>query len=102
MKNRKLFYNTLIFSLVYVFLGTLTAMVGFPKYEILGFNHNSFLWLPLVVLTLPVNILLFGLLVVDNSLISIFLLQTIVFFILWFILYMLFLYHLKINTANKN
>ena len=95
MKNKKIFRNTMIFSLVYVFLGTLTVMVGFPKYEILGFNHNSFLWLPLVVLTLPVNILLFGLIIVDNSLLSIFILQTIVFLILWFVLYKLILYYLK-------
>lgn len=68
-------------------MGTITVMVSFPDYAILGFNYDSFLWIPLVILTLPVNILLFGLVIVDTSFLSIFILQSIVFFLAWFVFY---------------
>ena len=86
MKNKKLIISFII-SFLYVLMGTITVMVSFPDYAILGFNYDSFLWIPLVILTLPVNILLFGLVIVDTSFLSIFILQSIVFFLAWFVFY---------------
>jgi len=87
--NNKLFISFLI-SFIYVLTGTITVMVGFPKYEIFGFNHNHPLWLYLVIVTLPVNLLLSGLVMVDNSLSAIIILQTIILFICWFLVYIMF------------
>ena len=86
MKN-KIKIISFIISLIYVLLGTIVVMVGFPKYEIMGFDHNHPLWSPLVIITIPANIFLFGLVMVDNSILSIIILQTIVFCLFWFILY---------------
>lgn len=86
MKNKKLIFSFII-SFIYVLLGTITVMVSFPEYSLLGFDYNSILWIPLVVLTLPVNILLFGLVMVDISFPSIFILQLIIFLITWFAFY---------------
>ncbi|PWN71054.1 hypothetical protein C1631_000035 [Chryseobacterium phosphatilyticum] len=101
MRNRKILFNTMLFSLIYVILGTIAVVVSFPKYSILDFDYNSPLWIPLVVVTFPVNITLFGLVMVDNSFLSIFILQTIVFLILWFILYKLVLYYFKLKNNNR-
>jgi hypothetical protein len=94
MKSRKIIISFII-SFFYVLIGTVTVMVSFPDYAILGFDYNSFLWIPLVVLTLPVNILLFGLVIVDTSFLSISILQSIVFFLTWLICY-------KILSRIKN
>ncbi len=87
----------MLFSLIYVLLGTLVVLVSFPEYSLFGFDYNSTLWTPLVIITYPVNILLFGLVMVDISFLSIFILQTIVFLILWFILHKLVSYYFKIK-----
>ena len=63
-----------------------------PKFQTFGFSHEHPLWLPLVIFTLPVNILLFGLAMVDLSFSLIFILQTIVFLICWGVI------HLMIKT----
>jgi len=102
MKRNKILFGTMLFSLIYVLLGTLVVLVSFPEYSLFGFDYNSPLWTPLVIITYPVNILLFGLVMVDVSFLSIFILQTIVFLILWFILYKLVLYYLKIKNRKKN
>lgn len=86
MKN-KIKLTSFIISLLYVFIGTVVVIVGFPKYEMLGFDHNHPLWRPLFTITYPVNIFLFGLVMVDNSILSIIILQTIVFCLFWFILH---------------
>ncbi len=86
MKNRTLAISFII-SLFYVLIGTITVIVSFPDYSIMGFDYNSFLWIPLVILTLPVNILLFGLVIVDNSFLSILILQSVMFLITWFLFY---------------
>jgi hypothetical protein len=86
MKNRTMVTSFGV-SLFYVLIGTITVMVSFPDYSILGFDYNSPLWIPLVILTLPVNILLFGLIIVDNSFLSILILQSVVFFVTWFLFY---------------
>lgn len=88
MKNKN-FFKALIISFFYVLLGTITVMVSFPDYSIMGFDYNSPLWLPLVILTIPVNILLFGLVIVDISFIAIFILKSIVFLITWLVVYKL-------------
>jgi hypothetical protein len=86
MKNRTMVTSFGV-SLFYVLIGTITVMVSFPDYSIFGFDYNSPLWMPLVILTLPVNILLFGLVIVDNSFLGILILQSIVFFVTWFLFY---------------
>lgn len=101
MKRNKILFGTMLFSLIYVLLGTLAVLVSFPEYALFGFDYNSILWTPLVIITYPVNILLFGLVMVDVSFLSIFILQTIVFLILWFILYKLVLYYFKIKNKKK-
>jgi len=70
-----------------VLLGTIVVMVSFPKYEMMGFDYNHPLWTPLMVITFPVNVLSFGLVMVDNSIMSIVILQTIVLCVFWFVLY---------------
>jgi len=70
-----------------VLIGTIVVMVSFPKYEMMGFDYRHPLWTALVVITFPVNVLLFGLVMVDNSIVSIVILQTIVLFVFWFVLY---------------
>jgi len=102
MKRNKILFGTMLFSLIYVLLGTLVVLVSFPEYSLFGFDYNSTLWTPLVIITYPVNILLFGLVMVDVSFLSIFILQTIVFLILWFILYKLVLYYFKIKNRKKS
>jgi len=87
MKSNKIKLISFVVSLVYVFIGTIVVMVSFPKYEIMGFDHNHTLWTPLVIITFPVNVLLFGLVMVDNSISSIIILQTIVLCLFWFVLY---------------
>ncbi len=87
----------MLFSLIYVILGTIAVIVSFPEYSILGFDYNSTLWFPLVILTFPVNFTLFGLVMIDNSFLSIFLLQVIIFLISWFVLYKLILYYHRIK-----
>ena len=89
MKNRKLLLLSFSISLVYVLLGTMVVLVSFPKFQTFGFSHEHPLWLPLVIFTLPVNILLFGLAMVDLSFSSIFILQTIVFLICWRIIHLI-------------
>ena len=89
MKNRKLLLLSFSISLVYVLLGTMVVLVSFPKFQTFGFSHEQPLWLPLVIFTLPVNILLFGLAMVDLSFSSIFILQTIVFLIYWGIIHLM-------------
>ena len=91
MKNKN-FFKALIISFFYVLLGTITVMVSFPDYSIMGFDYNSPLWLPLVILTIPVNILLFGLVIVDISFIAIFILLSIVFLITWLLVYKLLIF----------
>jgi len=70
-----------------VLIGTIVVMVSFPKYEMMGFDYNHPLWTPLMVITFPVNVLLFGLVMVHNSIMSIVILQTIVLCVFWFVLY---------------
>ena len=87
-----------ILSFIYVFVGTIVVMVSFPKYEIMGFNYEHILWTPLVIITFPINGLLFGLVMVDNSILSIVILQTIVFCFFWFVLYKI---SIKLSTYKR-
>jgi len=92
----------MLFSLIYIALGTIAVVVSFPKYSILGFDYNSPLWMPLVIITYPVNITLFGFAMFDNSIFSILIFQIIVFLILWFVLYKLVAYYYNIKNKKKN
>ena len=96
MKNRKLIIRSFIISFIYVLLGTITVVVSFPKYHIFGFDYNHPLWLPLVIITLPVNILLFGLVMVEFSIFYILILQGIILLLCWTVIYFI----LK-NIKNK-
>ena len=87
MKNRKLIIRSFIISFIYVLLGTITVVVSFPKYQIFGFDYNHPLWLPLVIITLPVNILLFGLVMVEFSIFYILILQGIILLLCWTLIY---------------
>lgn len=88
MGKRILIYSGVI-SFLYVLLGTLCVMVSFPKYQFFGFSYQHPLWPPLSIFTIPANILLFGLMMVENSLIWIIGLQSIVFLGHWAILYII-------------
>ena len=96
MKNRKLIIRSFIISFIYVLLGTITVVVSFLKYQIFGFDYNHPLWLPLVIITLPVNILLFGLVMVEFSIFYILILQGIILLLCWTVIYFI----LK-NIKNK-
>ena len=54
---KKNIITSFLISFFYVLLGTIVVVVSFPEYQILGFNHEHPLWLPLVIFTLPANIL---------------------------------------------
>ena len=99
MKNRKLLLLSFGISLIYVLLGTMVVLVSFPKFQPFGFSHEHPLWLPLVIFTLPVNILLFGLAMVDLSFSSIFILQTTVFLICWGVIHLMI--KILLNIRNK-
>ena len=99
MKNKKLLLLSFSISLIYVLLGTIVVLVSLPKFQTFGFSHEHPLWLPLVIFTLPVNILLFGLAMVDLSFSSIFILQTIVFLICWGIIHLMI--KILLNIRNK-
>ena len=98
MKNRKLLLLSFGISLIYVLLGTMVLLVSFPKFQTFSFSHEHPLWLSLVIFTLPVNILLFGLAMVDLSFSSIFILQTIVFLVCWGIIHLM----IKILLSIRN
>lgn len=100
MKNR-IILKALIISFFYVILGTIAVMTSFPDYSIMGFDYNNPLWLPLVIFTIPVNILLFGLVMVDISFLSVFTLQLIVFLITWFLVYKLLIWLNKRKNRIK-
>lgn len=74
-----------LIALVYVFIGTLVGISSLPKYFIFEFGYNHTLWLPLLIITLPSNFILFGLLMVSDSVLNILILQTLIFFIIWFL-----------------
>ena len=93
MKNRKLIIRSFIISFIYVLLGTITVVVSFPKYQIFGFDYNHPLWLPLVIITLPVNILLFGLVMVEFSIFYILILQGIILLLCWTLIYFILKKH---------
>lgn len=90
MKNKHLIILSFLISFIYVILGTLCVLTSFPEYEIIGFSYESPLWAVLVIFTLPANILLFGLMIVEGSLIWILGLQIIVLLFHWGILYFIF------------
>lgn len=92
---KKNIITSFLISFFYVLLGTIVVVVSFPEYQILGFNHEHPLWLPLVIFTLPVNILLFGLVMVEFSIFYILILQGII-LLCWTLIYFI----LK-NIKNK-
>ncbi len=96
MKNN-LKLISFIISLLYVFVATIVVMVSFSKYEIMGFDHNHPLWIFFAIVTIPANFLLWVLVMVDNSFLSIAILQTIIFLIFWFCLYNA----IKMNQSNR-
>ncbi len=85
--NIKKILISFFISLIYVLLGTVVAMASLPKYFIFGFGYDHPLWLTLVIVTFPSNFILFGLLIVSDSIFSILILQTIILFIIWFLVY---------------
>ena len=92
---KKNIITSFLISFFYVLLGTIVVVVSFPEYQILGFNHEHPLWLPLVIFTLPVNILLFVLVMVEFSIFYILILQGII-LLCWTLIYFI----LK-NIKNK-
>lgn len=93
---KKNIITSFLISFFYVLLGTIVVVVSFSEYQILGFNHEHPLWLPLVIFTLPVNILLFGLVMVEFSIFYILILQGIILLLCWTLIYFI----LK-NIKNK-
>ena len=92
---KKNIITSFLISFFYVLLGTIVVVVSFPEYQILGFNHEHPLWLPLVIFTLPVNILLFGLVMVEFSIFYILILQGII------LLCLTLIYFILKNIKNK-
>lgn len=95
MKNKKLIILSCLISFIYVVLGTISVLTSFPEYEIMGFSYKNPFWIIFVILTLPANILLFGLMMVEGNLLWVIVLQTIVFLIHWGILYIALKLYLK-------
>ncbi|MBP4140405.1 hypothetical protein J3S90_01140 [Flavobacterium sp. P4023] len=89
-----------IISFVYVLLGTIIVLFSFPKYAIFKFDYDNLLWIILEIITIPINVLLWGLVMVDNSILSTCMLQLPVFFITWFLFYK-FLSWIK-RKKNRN
>lgn len=88
MRKRILLWLGII-AFLYVLLGTLCAIVSFPAYKIFGFTYEYQQLSLLGKFTYTANIFLFGLMIVENSLIWIIGLQSIVFLGHWAILYII-------------
>lgn len=68
-------------------MGILVVIVSIPKYEVLGFNNEHWLWLPMALLTFPNIIVLFALVYVDTSISLLIVLQIAMLLIYWRVLY---------------
>ncbi len=90
---KKNIITSFLISFFYVLLGTIVVFVSFPEYQIFGFDYNHPLWLPLVIITLPVNILLFGLVMVEFSIFYILILQGIILLLCWTLIYFILKKH---------
>jgi len=89
MRDKKILTQSFIISFIYVLLGTVTVMSAYPKYQMLGFGYNQFLWFPMFIITLPVNFLLFVCMYSSTSVWCIIIPQVLMLVICWILLYVL-------------
>jgi len=81
--NSKILINSLFISFIYVGLGTVSVLSAYPSSPLYGG------WvLPVMLLTLPVNVFSFGIMFSDYTAFgSVLIVQSIVFLIFWFLLF---------------
>ena len=89
MRDKKILTQSFIISFIYVLLGTVTVMSAYPKYQMLGFGYNHFLWFPMFIITLPVNFLLFVCMYSSASVWCIIIPQVLMLMICWILIYVL-------------
>jgi tryptophan-rich sensory protein len=92
LKKKKMGKKTISFiiSFFWIVLGTLMQISAYPRYNFLNFDYNSFVFNLLYFITLPFNILVFGLLFTEkfeNIYLVVIILQTIKIFLYWWIIY---------------
>ncbi len=84
MVNKRLLFKSLIISIIYVGIGTLSLLSLYPQSPI----NTVIAWLGLL-LTLPVTFIGFGIMYTEpDTLNSILLTQLILFFLFWFLTYL--------------
>ena len=97
---------TFIISFLWISLGTVIQIMGYPAYNYLGFDYNSFVYNFLWWITFPFNIILFALLYSDelsNIYVIVILLQSVKVLIYWWIIYKTWLkFYRKNNKVMTN
>jgi len=99
----KMKITCLIISFLWIGLGTAIQFSGFPAYNYLGFDYNTFIYEFLWWITIPFNILLYVLLYTDtlnNIYIFIILLQSVKVLVYWWIIYKICLHFQKVNSSK--
>jgi hypothetical protein len=95
----------LTISFLWIGVGTFIQISAYPTYNYLGFDYDSFIYTFLYLITLPCNILLFGLLYADklpNIYIFIIILQSIKVLIYWWIIYKTAIFFQKSGNKPQN
>ncbi len=95
----------LIISLLWIGIGTLMQISGYPNYNFLGFDYSSIIYNILWWITFPSNILLFMLLYADtleNIYIPVILLQSIKVLVYWWLIYKIWLSIRKARNGHLN
>ncbi len=104
MTMKKIKIACLIISLLWIGLGTFIQLSGYPDYNYLGFDYNSFIYNFLWWITFPCNIPLFALLYADtlnNIWIFVILIQSVNVLICWWIIYKICIYFQKVIWRNN-
>jgi len=94
-------YKIKLISFLWIGLGTLMQISSYPAYNFLGFDYDSLIFYILYLITLPFNILVFGMLYTEklsNIYVLIILLQSVKVLIYWLIIYNI----IKSKTKSNN
>lgn len=78
--KRRAFNNSLIISLIYVGIGTLSVLCSYPPY------YGDWVLVTLLI-TFPVSIFSFGIMIAGKYYLLVVIVQIIIFFIFWYLLY---------------
>ncbi len=93
MNKKQVRHISMALSFVYVFAGTVGALMFSPEYEeVFRFNRMHPLWDCITTITFPVVIIVIALMFLDSSIVIIFIVDCFVFYILQRLLYYIILF----------